>query len=107
MNLEPGNLELLTAFASDTSAAGKAVEELLKDLDAEGGEAVPAALKEKAASLVSRLPSLMPDDPAMAAVLAEAMANEFGTVPSASSPTGADKEITQADAERIYEEMMK
>ena len=63
---------ILAAFAADTSAAGKAVAELLKDLDA--GKDVKAA----AASLVSRLPSLLPDDPATAAVIAEAMAKEFG-----------------------------
>ena len=59
--------ELLTAFAKDTSEAGKAVAELMKN-----------PTQEAAASLVSRLPSLLPDDPAMAAVIAEAMANEFG-----------------------------
>lgn len=58
---------ILKAFAADMSPAGKAVEELLKD---------PS--KEAAASLVSRLPSLLPDDQATAAVIAEAMAKEFG-----------------------------
>ena len=37
-------------------------------------------MPEAAASLVSRLPSLLPDDPAMSAVIAEAMAKEFGAV---------------------------
>lgn len=100
--------KLLEAFARDTGPAADAIKDLLKDLDAEGGAGVPAALKEKAASLVSRLQSLLPDDPAMTAVLAEAMAKEFDTVPSRPSAAGAGKEeITQADAERIYEEMMK
>lgn len=71
------NADLLKAFAKDTSEAGKAVAELLKDLDAEGGAGVPPALKEKAASLISRLPSLMKDDLAMAAVISEAMAKKF------------------------------
>lgn len=57
---------ILKAFAADMSPAGKAVEELLKN---------PS--KESAASLVSRLPSLLPDDQATAAVIAEAMAKEF------------------------------
>ena len=60
------NADLLAAFAKDTSEAGKAVAELLQN-----------PTPEAAASLVSRLPSLMPDDLAMAAILAEAMANEF------------------------------
>lgn len=45
------------------------------------GEAASSPLvKEKASALLSRLPSLLPDDPATAAVIAEAMAKEFGTV---------------------------
>ena len=96
---------ILAAFAKDMSPAGKAVAELLQDL--ENGEAASSPLVQKKASdLLAKLDTLLPSDPAMAAILAEAMAKEFGTVPSASSPTGADKEITQADAERIYEEMM-
>lgn len=73
--------DLLAAFAKDTSAAGKAVAELLQDLDS--GKDV----KESAASLVSRLPSLLPSDPAMAAVIAEAMAKEFETTVKNSTGT--------------------
>ena len=70
---------ILEAFAADMSPAGKAVEELLNALDK--GEAASSPLvKEKASALLSRLPSLLPDDPATAAVIAEAMAKEFGTV---------------------------
>lgn len=69
---------ILKAFAADMSPAGKAVAELLKDI--ENGEAASSPLvKEKASALLSRLPSLLPDDPATAAVIAEAMAAEFGT----------------------------
>ena len=96
------NVDLLSAFAADMSAAGKAVAELLKN-----------PTPDAAASLVSRLPSLMPDDPAMAAVLAEAMAKEFGEAsgarprdPSGTRPLADEKKLTQEDAERIYEEMM-
>ena len=59
--------DLLAAFAADTSPIGEAVKELLNDPSPEAAKA-----------LLGRLPSLLPDDPAMAAVLAEAMAAEFG-----------------------------
>ena len=58
---------ILKAFAADMSPAGKAVEELLKD---------PS--KEAAEALLAKLDSLLPEDPATAAVIAEAMAKEFG-----------------------------
>ena len=75
--LNRSTAELLKAFAADMSPAGKAVEELLNALDK--GEAASSPLvKEKASALLSRLPSLLPDDPATAAVIAEAMAAEFG-----------------------------
>ena len=68
---------ILKAFAADMSPAGKAVQELLNALDK--GEAASSPLvKEKASALLSRLPSLLPEDPATAAVIAEAMAKEFG-----------------------------
>ena len=60
------NAELLAAFAKDTSEAGKAVAEFLKNPTPEAAE-----------DLLKRLPDLMPEDPAMAAVIAEAMAKEF------------------------------
>ena len=76
VHLDPSPSPILKAFVADTNAAGKAVAELLKELDS--GEAAPSPLvKEKASALLSRLPSLLPDDPAMAAVIAEAMAKEF------------------------------
>ena len=74
--LNRSTAELLKAFAADMSPAGKAVQELLNALDK--GEAASSPLvKEKASALLSRLPSLLPDDPALAAVIAEAMAAEF------------------------------
>ena len=77
--LNRSTAELLKAFAADMSPAGKAVEELLNALDK--GEAASSPLvKEKASALLSRLPSLLPDDPATAAVIAEAMAGAFGEV---------------------------
>ena len=75
--LNRSTAELLKAFAADMSPAGKAVQELLNALDK--GEAASSPLvKEKASALLSRLPSLLPYDPATAAVIAEAMAKEFG-----------------------------
>ena len=64
----PSGVEgVLEAFAKDTGAAAKAVEEFLKD---------PS--KEAAEKLLADLPELMPDDPAMAAVIADAMAEAMG-----------------------------
>lgn len=57
---------VLEAFCKDGSKAAQEVLKLLED---------PTA--EKAAELIERLPSLLPEDPALAAVIAEAMAEEF------------------------------
>lgn len=57
---------ILEAFAKDTSKAAEAVKTLLAD-----------PTPEKAEKLLADLPSLIPDDPALAAVIAEAMAAEF------------------------------
>ena len=65
----PSTFQLLKAFAADMSPAGKAVQELLKDPSKEAVEA-----------LLAKLDTLLPDDPATAAVIAETMAKEFGTV---------------------------
>ena len=58
--------DVLKAFAQDTGPAADAVKALLKD---------PS--KEAAEALLNRLPALIPEDPALAAVIAEAMAAEF------------------------------
>ena len=47
---------------------------------------------EAAAALLAKIDTLLPKDPETAAVIAEAMANEFGTVPPPLSAAGADKE---------------
>ena len=65
LHLQP--TPILKAFAADMSPAGNAVAELLKN-----------PTQEAAASLLAKLDTLMPDDPATAAVIAEAMAKEFG-----------------------------
>lgn len=59
---------VLDAFTKDSSPAAEAIKELLND---------PS--KEKAEEILKKLPELLPEDPAMAAVIAEAMAAEFGT----------------------------
>ena len=87
----PGaDANLLETFAKDTGAAAEAVAKLLKN---------PSP--DAAAALLEKLPSLLPEDPALAAVIAEEMAKQFGTV-----DTTRKGEITQEDADRIYEEMM-
>ena len=79
LHLEPS--PILAAFAKDMSPAGKAVEELLKN---------PS--KEAAEALLEKLDTLLPEDPATSAVIAEAMAKEFSTVPSRPSATGSTAE---------------
>ena len=72
----------LAAFAKDTSKAAEAVKSLLAD-----------PTPEKAKSILADLPSLIPEDPALAAVIADAMAAEFS--PDASAP--ADAEATNSE----------
>lgn len=61
---------LLAALAKDMSAAGKAVAELLAITD-------PEKLKAAAADLAKKLPELLNDDPAMAALIETAIAEAF------------------------------
>lgn len=68
---------------------------------------------EKAAEVAARLPGLIPDDPALAAVIAEAMAEEFGGVKPKDGGEVSDAEtqgrgdgLTQEDAERLWDEIM-
>ena len=62
----------LEGYREDARPAAEAVETLLAD-----------PTPEKAAALLQKHPSLLPEDPAMAAVLAEAMAEEYGVWSSA------------------------
>ena len=75
---------ILEAFAKDTSKAAEAVKALLAD-----------PTPEKAKQLLADLPNLLPDDPALAAVIAEAMAAEFCPVPSAQAG-GLNREYKRA-----------
>ena len=65
---------VLEAFARDTSKAAAEVRKLLALVDA--GKTQEAA--SFAASLSANLPALLPDDPAMAGVIADEMARAFG-----------------------------
>ena len=79
--------ELLKAFAKDMSPAGNAVAELLQN-----------PTSEAAAALLAKLDTLLPDDPAMAAVLAEAMANEFGvTIENREYKRATDGKFSEVD----------
>ena len=68
---------------------------------------------EAAKELLGKLPSLLPEDPALATVIADAMAEAYGE--AAEQPTNASNaetqrrggdEITQEEAEKLYEEIM-
>ena len=58
---------VLAAFAKDTGAAAEAVAKLLEN-----------PTPERASALLKDLPSLLPKDPALAAVIAEEMAQAYG-----------------------------
>ena len=102
-NKRPSGAErVLEAFAKDTTPAAKAVQELLKDFS-----------KEACEKFLADLPKLMPDDPVTATVIADAMAEAMANslTQSSQSPQREDEEpsreeITQEQAERLYEEMM-
>ena len=83
-----GLQEPLGAFSRDLGPAAEELKKLLDDLDA--GKDIAAA----AAALAEKLPELMPDDPAMAAVLAEEMARAFGEVKPKGEGEGLANSIT-------------
>lgn len=89
--------DVLAAFAADMGPLGEAVSAFLD-----------APSKEAAEALAARLPDLVPDDPAAAAVIADAMAEAMGGAAegAAAKRPPARAALTQEEAERIYEEMM-
>lgn len=87
---------ILAAFAKDTSKAAEAVKSLLAEED-------PSKLKALSSKLLADLPSLIPDDPALAAVIAEAMAAEFGS-PAAPAPSGALANEDDAEIFHLFNE---
>jgi hypothetical protein len=111
VSAENGSEGVLEAFCKDGSKAAQEVLKLLKD---------PTA--EKAAELIEKLPSLLPEDPALAAVIAEAMAEEFGSVANVASVANSNSQLktgnigtgntttlatlTQQEAEKIWDDIM-
>ena len=87
---------ILTAFAKDTSKAAEAVKSLLAEED-------PEKLKALSSKLIADLPTLIPDDPALAAVIADAMAAEFGS-PAAPAPSGALANEDDAEIFHLFNE---
>ena len=87
---------ILAAFAKDTSKAAEAVKALLAEED-------PEKLKALSSKLLADLPSLIPDDPALAAVIADAMAAEFGS-PAAPAPSGALANEDDAEIFHLFNE---
>ena len=77
--------EVLEAFAKDTSPAAKAVETFLKN---------PS--KEAAEKLLSDLPGLVPDEPDLAAVIAEEMAKAMAEA-AAEAVEGEAKNMVDAN----------
>lgn len=72
-----GLKRLVEGFGDDLAPAAKEVADLLAAIEA-GEDA-----KDRAQKLLERLPSLLPDDPAAAAVLAEEMAKAIASLPAA------------------------
>ena len=99
VSAENGSEGVLEAFCKDGSKAAQEVLKLLED---------PTA--EKAAELIEKLPSLLPEDPALAAVIAEAMAEEFRVSGSEfeepPTPTPNSNSLTQQEAEKIWDDIM-
>ena len=87
---------ILAAFAKDTSKAAEAVKALLAEED-------PEKLKALGSKLIADLPTLIPDDPALAAVIADAMAAEFGSH-AAPAPSGALANEDDAEIFHLFNE---
>ena len=107
-NRAPDNA-ILEAFAKDQGAAAEAVAKLLQNPTPDRA----AALLKDLPTLLKDLPSLLPEDPALAAVIAEEMAKAygeaFGRARTPAAPQGeelANGELTQEEAEKLYEEIM-
>ena len=74
---DPGALlgPFLRALKEDCKPLASEVEELLKELESGGPRSVAA---EKARALLDKIPDLVPEDPALAPLLAEEMAKAYG-----------------------------
>ncbi len=81
---------LAAALQADLSPAAEAVQELLRD---------PSP--ETARALIDRLPHLLPDDPEMAAILEETLADTFGDTLMESGELGVESGDADNSALRI------
>ena len=66
--------QLLEALARDTEQAAEAITRFLKILESGADD---EAAKKEAADIMRRIPSMLPEDPAGAAVIADAMAEAY------------------------------
>lgn len=77
---------ILEAFAKDQGAAAEAVAKLLQN-----------PTPDRAAALLKDLPSLLPEDPALAAVIAEEMAKAYGEAFTKAQPVATNKQDAQGN----------
>ena len=68
-------VELLKALAKDTQPAAEAIARFLELIEA---GATDDQAKEQAAAIIREMPGMLPEEPAGAAVIAEAMAEAYG-----------------------------
>ena len=84
----PSAESALEALSKDSSEVAEEISKLMADPSPEAAKA-----------LLDKLPSLLPEDPALAAVIAEAMAEAYGTAAgsAAPAPSGEVKNSTDAN----------
>jgi len=68
----------LRALQNDCKPLASDVEELLKELESGDGRAASPLAAAKARALLDKIPDLVPEDPALAPLLAEEMAKAYG-----------------------------
>ena len=85
----------LKALSKDTSEAAKVVRELMED-----------PTPERAAEAMKLIPSLLPEDPAMAAVFRDTIAEAYIEAAEDGRAERVEGKMTQEEAERLYEEIM-
>ena len=88
----------LKALSKDTSEAAKVVRELMED-----------PTPERAAEAMRRIPELLPDDPELAVVFRDAIAEAYIEAAADVDDGHAERaegDMTQEEAEKLYEEIM-
>ena len=90
----PSAESALEALSKDSSEVAEEISKLMADPSPEAAKA-----------LLDKLPSLLPEDPALAAVIAEAMAEAYGTAAgsAAPAPSGEVKNSTDANGNKHAE----